>query len=199
MYLIRHGEVANASEPVFNGHHDVELSPRGLKQISKVADLLSATTLNAVYGSDLIRAKKGAEIIAQAQGLAPIICPELREVNMGLWGGMTVREIEEKYPGEMEQRRHTLESYRPEGGETFLELQKRILPKFEAIVKQHAGETLAIVAHGGVNRVILGQILDYPLNQVKKLEQDFAAVNIIQFRGGQAAVELINGPCGPLP
>lgn len=193
VYLIRHGEVANAQEPRFNGHFDVELSPRGVEQIRQVASTLKDHPLSSVYSSNLRRTYAGACIVAEPHGLKPIAFPELREIGMGNWEGKTVKEIEQKYPGELEQRLKNVETFRAEGGESFGQLRDRVIAKLLEIVSAHRGETIAIMAHGGVNRVILSHALGIPPRHFFSIMQDYAAINIIQFYENSAVVELMNG------
>jgi alpha-ribazole phosphatase/probable phosphoglycerate mutase len=193
VYLIRHGEVANASEFRFNGHFDVELSPHGVEQISKVAAQLKDKPINAVYSSNLRRTHVGACIIAEPHGCAPITHPELREICMGKWEGLTAGEIESQFPGELEQRLKNVETFYTDQGESFEQLRGRVMPKLREIVNANMGKTIVIMAHGGVNRVILAQTLGIPAQNIFGMKQDYAAVNIIQFYQNTAIVELLNG------
>lgn len=193
VYLIRHGEVANASEFRFNGHFDVELSPHGAEQIRKVSVQLKDKPVSAVYSSNLRRTHVGACIVAEPHGCAPITHPELREIRMGNWEGLTAGEIESKFPGQLEQRLKNVETFYADQGESFGQLRDRVLPKLREIVNSNMGKTIVIMAHGGVNRVILAHALGIPAQNIFGIKQDYAAVNIIQFYQNTAVVELLNG------
>ncbi len=193
VYLLRHAEVANAQEPVFNGHFDVGLSPHGRDQVREVAEAFKNVDLQAVHCSTLRRTLIGAETIAALHEIQPVAHKELREISVGLWDGMTVREVEEKFPGEIEKRLSNLEEFKVDGGESYHDLADRVLPRFKELVSRHQGETILIMAHGGVNRIILADILGIPLNHIFNLKQDFVAVNVIQYYENTKVVELING------
>lgn len=199
VYLIRHGEVANAQEPCFNGHYDVELSPLGMEQIRKVAGALKDKPIRSVYSSDLRRTYAGAQIVAEPHGREPVAFPELREICMGKWEGLTVREINLRYPGEMERRLKDVETFHVEDGESFGQLRDRVIPKFREIVDNHPDESIAIMAHGGVNRVILSHVLGLPARYIFRIKQDYAAVNVIQLWENETVVELMNGSFHSVP
>ena len=193
VYLIRHGEVTNSAQQCLNGHFDVELSQQGLEQIRQVSAALEDKSLRSVYSSDLRRSYVGACIVAEPHGCKPIAVPELKEISMGVWEGKTVTEINNQYPGELEKRLKNVETFYTEGGESFGQLRDRVIPKLMEIVNTHRGESIAIVAHGGVNRIILSHALGIPPRNIFGIAQDFAAINIIRFYETNAVVELING------
>jgi len=193
IYLIRHGETANAGRVCFNGHFDVGLSPRGARQLEELGEAFRGVPLAAVYSSDLERARLSAAPIARPHGLSPIPCPELRELSFGVWEGLSLEEVERLYPGQLEKRLSDIENFSVSGGETFEQLRARVTPKFEDIVARHARGNLAIVAHGGVNRVILAHLLGIPAKHLFRIQQDFGGVNIIQYYEPGPVVELIGG------
>jgi len=176
-----------------NGHFDVPLSDRGIEQSRQLAEALSHQPVKAVYSSDLQRTQHGARLIAGHHGLAPVAFPELRELSFGEWEGKSLAELKEKFPGEMEKRVKQTELFRADGGETFQELHNRVIPKFMELTRNHPEETIAFVCHGGVNRAILAYLLGFPIANLFRISQSFAAVNIIQFYEDQIMVELLNG------
>ncbi len=193
IYLFRHGETANAGQVCFNGHFDVDLSDHGKEQFHLIAEALKDHPLHTVYSSDLKRTALCAEIIAKPHGLTPIAHPELRELSFGQWEGLSMQEVNEKYPGQLDERLKDIEGFSVEGGETFDQLQARVIPKFEEIVSQHREDTLAIVAHGGVNRIILAHLLGIPMKNIFRIQQEYGAVNILQFYEDSPVAELIGG------
>jgi len=193
VYLFRHGETANAHEICLNGHYDVALSDKGMEQARQLAQALQNQPVRAVYSSDLQRTLNGACLIAEPHGLQPVTFPELRELSFGEWEGMSLAELNEKFPGEMDQRIRQTERFRADGGESFQELHDRVIPKFEEITSRHPDETIVLMCHGGVNRAILAHLLGFPIANLFRISQFYAAVNIIQFYEEQVMVELLNG------
>ena len=189
--LFRHGETANSKEVCFNGHYDVGLSERGQKQFLHWADILKQDNLKAIYSSDLQRTRNSAQCIADKHGLEPITFPELRELSFGSWEGMSFTEVEATYPGEMKQRMQNIATFQADGGETYPQLQARVIPKYEEILARHSNDQIVMVCHGGVNRIILAHLLGIPVGRIFRIHQDYAALNIIQYYGKEPVVEYI--------
>jgi alpha-ribazole phosphatase/probable phosphoglycerate mutase len=194
VYLMRHGEVANGGERRYNGHIDVDITPLGVEQMHRLAERLSGKPVAAVYSSDLIRSVKGAEIISRRIGLSFTPLRSLRERSVGKWEGLTAEEIRERFPGEYTAWRADLLSYRPPGGECLLDVRDRILPEYGRLVASHPGQEIAMLLHGGVNRVILADALGLPLTNLFRIDQAFGALNILDhYDDGMTVVKLLNG------
>jgi alpha-ribazole phosphatase len=194
VYLMRHGEVMNGGEKRYNGHIDIDITQKGVDQMHRLAALLSGKNISMVYCSDLIRSLKGAEIVSKRLGLTYMPLRELRERSMGAWEGLTAEEIKQRYPGEHETWRADLLNYRPPSGECLLDVKDRVLPVYKEKVESHAGQEIAMVLHGGVNRIILADALNLDLLNLFRIDQSFGALNIIDyFDDGMAVVKLMNG------
>ena len=195
VYLMRHGEVQNGGEKRYNGHIDIDITGKGVEQMHRLAGLLSGKPVAEVYSSDLIRSLRGAEIIAQALGgTGRTALRELRERSVGAWEGLTAEEIRDRYPGEYAAWRSDFLNYRPPNGECLLDVRDRVLPVFRKAVITHPGEEIAMLLHGGVNRVVLADALGLDLRNLFRIEQSFGALNIIDyFDDGMAVVKLLNG------
>jgi probable phosphoglycerate mutase len=89
-------------------------------------------------------------------------------------------------------RGENLESYRPPGGESFSDLASRVVPVFGSIVKNAEGGNLLIVAHAGVNRVILCHGLGMPLANLFRICQDYGCMNILELSGGSLRLKAMN-------
>ena len=152
-----------------------------------------AQELSAVYCSTLARAVQSAEIIAKPYNLSPVRKADLRERSFGLWEGMTFTEIRGKYPDEFAAWAANPLAYSPLGGETTLDVRDRVIGAVDTILREHAGQHVAIVAHGGVNRIILCHILGIPLENIFRIEQDYAALNIVEFWEKYPVLKLLNG------
>lgn len=201
LYLIRHGETEGGEVKRYKGSIDAPLSGNGVRQIKRLSDYIYQDTkeqksintgLKAVYCSSLSRALKSAEIVAKPHGLKPIILSDLRERGFGIWEGMTFTEIKEKHPEEFEAWANNPLKYSPIEGESTIEVRDRTIKALDNILNAHKNTSIAVVAHGGVNRVILCHILGISLENIFRIEQDFAAVNIIEFWDKYPVVRLIN-------
>ena len=193
LYLIRHGETEGSEAKRYKGTLDVPLSEKGIKQVGHLSRyILRVVNLTAVYCSNLSRALKSAEIIARPHSLSPVVVPSLRERNFGHWEGMSFDEIKVKYPQEFADWAGNPMAFSPVNGETTLEVRDRVVDGFEKIICARPGENIAIVAHGGVNRIILCHILGIPLENIFRVEQDYGALNIIEFWDKYPVVKLMN-------
>jgi len=212
LYLIRHGETEGAETRRYKGTIDVPLSENGMRQIEKLSSCLvkeinnssnppsptllkeeKGRLLKAVYCSYLSRAVKSAELIAKPHSLKPVIVPALRERYFGIWEGMSFDEIKEKYPEEFTAWAGNPLEFSPMEGESTMEVKDRVINAMNTIIQNHSGERIAIVSHGGVIRVILCYILGVPLENIFRFEQDYAALNIIEFWDTHPVVKLMNG------
>ncbi|MGB9735275.1 MAG: alpha-ribazole phosphatase [bacterium] len=194
LYLIRHGETEDAQAKKYKGSINVPLSDNGIKQIEMLADFLKKhTLLNAVYSSPLSRAQNSAEIIAQKYNLQTTIVEQLREIHFGAWEGMNFEEVQEKFPEEFEIWANDPVKQGPVNGETIIQLRNRVMEAVNQILSINKNQNVAIVAHGAVNRVIIADILGLPLNNIFRIEQDFGALNIIEFHRRFPILRLLNG------
>ena len=98
LLLARHGETDWNRARRWQGHADRPLTDRGRAQAAALGDRLANIALDAVYSSDLRRARETAEAVALPHGLDVIELPELREVDVGSWEGLTRAEAEAKFP-----------------------------------------------------------------------------------------------------
>ncbi len=194
VYLMRHGEVANDGEKRYNGHIDIDITEKGQGQMHRLAGLLEDKKIAAVYSSDLIRSTRGAAIISECLGISYTPLRELRERSVGAWEGLTAEEIKSRFPEQYEAWRADLLNYRPPGGECLIDVSARILPVFKRLVASHPEQEIAMLLHGGVNRVILADALGMELLNMFRIDQSFGALNIIDFyEDGMAVVKLLNG------
>lgn len=153
----------------------------------------SGVMLSAIYCSDLQRAVMSATIVAQDTGLTPEKEPALRERDFGRWEGLGYSEILARYPVDCQAWQEDPVGFAPETGESLEAVRARTLPAFSRIMARHQGETIAVVAHGGVNRILLCECLGIPLTHIFRIEQDPAGLNIIEYWDDFAVVKLLNG------
>ena len=193
LYLVRHGQVAEGHAHRYHGHNDVGLSPEGMRQLEELATQLLHVPLAGVYASDLSRAWRGAEIISWGRELSPQAVPEFREIHFGVWEGLSFEEIAARYPEDLEARFRDLANFRIPGGESLMEVRARALPKLQDLLERHSGQAMAVVAHAGVNRIILSEALGLDLARLFHLDQTYGCLNIIDYFPDLAVVRLLNG------
>ena len=192
LYLVRHGSVVDAERRRFIGHLDVPLSQLGEVQMASLAARLAPVPLEAVYASDLSRARRSAEILASPHGLTPRLIPALREMAMGRWEGLTADEIAARDPEAFKEWMARIVKFPFPGGESLLDLDARAWPALEKVLADHEGAHVALVAHGGTNRVMLCRVLGLTLERVLSLGQDYAALSILELDGDRWTLRLLN-------
>lgn len=200
IFLLRHPQVSGADSGRFWGHSDVPLSKDGKKQIKQVVDRMSEERIQAIYSSDLQRTRQLADAIGRAQRPRRKVeaMPDFRELSLGVWEGMTYQEIENKYPEELAARMANMPEFCITDGESLNQMAQRVMPAFQDMVAAHQGENICLVAHAGVNRVILSKIMGAPLDRIFRLDQAYACLNIIDvFEDGLPLIRLMNQTTEP--
>jgi 2,3-bisphosphoglycerate-dependent phosphoglycerate mutase len=158
VFLLRHGESADPT--VFHGaESDVELSPRGQRQAAAVAAVLASYDPDVVVSSAMRRAVQTATPIAIACGRVVHIEPQLHERKVGALCGTAFSTKDGVWPDTLQRWLQGDTGYAPEGAESFDAIRQRVLPVWQRLTRQHAGQTLVIVAHGVVCRVLLLSVL----------------------------------------
>jgi probable phosphoglycerate mutase len=154
LLLIRHGETAWNAEHRIQGQLDIPLSPLGVLQSARLADCLANEAIDAVYSSGQSRAWLTAAPLAARLGLEVIAEPRLRERSFGIFEGLTLDEITQRYPVEFKKWRERDPAWRPDGGESGQQLIDRVLSAVSDIGAKHPGQTVVLVSHGGVLDVL---------------------------------------------
>jgi probable phosphoglycerate mutase len=147
---IRHGETAWNVDTRIQGQLDIPLNDTGRWQAQRVARALAGEPLHAVYASDLGRALETAKALAAAVGVEVVTDPGLRERGFGIFEGRTWKEIEEQWPDLSARWRKRDPEFGPEGGETLASFYDRCIGSATRLAAAHPGQTIALVAHGGV-------------------------------------------------
>ncbi len=178
IYLMRHGEIPLSGETRYIGQLDLPLTARGVDQVRQWREPLSAVRFSRVYCSDLLRCRHTVRLVLGDDRDDVLFEPMLREICLGTWEGLPVGEVKERFPEGWKRRGEDLAGYRPEGGESFADLAARVVPFFRTIAESMEGDVL-VVAHAGVNRTILSHVLGMPLNNVLRIGQDYACLNLL--------------------
>jgi broad specificity phosphatase PhoE len=153
--LARHGETDWNRDGIWQGWADPPLNETGRAQARELAEQLRTTPFDAVYSSDLRRAHETALIVAEPHAVPVVADAGLREIDIGPWSGLTQAEIEARFPhGE-----------RPDG-ETRDQHAARVLEAVERIARDHSGERILLVTHGGTMRALHGHVSDEPVHPV---------------------------------
>jgi alpha-ribazole phosphatase len=164
LVLIRHGETDWNTAGRWQGQADVPLNERGQEQARRLAQELAEMEIDAIYSSDLGRARQTAAPLAQAAGLPVIVDERLREIHQGEWQGMLAAEIEARYAETFRSRREDPLNIAPPGGESVAQVRARVLASLSEILLSHPDETVAIVSHGFVLGLLRAHLLGEPVH-----------------------------------
>lgn len=195
VYLVRHGQVEGFDTCRINGQTDVQLTDFGRAQARAAAKRLADVPLAAVYSSDLSRAVFGAHCVAEARTVAHVALASLREQSFGSWEGCRHREVEQTEHASITTLFSRLMTVPPPGGESLAQLCARVGRALDDLLLRHVGQNICIVAHSGVNRVILSRALCGGPALFWKLDQGYGALSIVEFGAHNGPiVRLLNEP-----
>ena len=192
LILVRHGQTEWNAGGRYQGQSNVALSDTGRKQARLLAERFPVKQLDAIYTSDLDRAKETAECVGEKFGVTVYPEEAFRELSFGDWEGLTYQQITARWPEEANKLFTAPDELVIPNGETFQELQKRALDKIHLLYGKHIDQTVAVFAHGAINKTILAGLMHIPLHYLWSLRQDNTAVNILRLDDGYVMVELIN-------
>lgn len=194
IFLVRHGATTLTAEDRFAGSSNVSLSEEGRRQVTSLAQRLENEKLRAVYCSSLDRAIETATIIAAPHSLEPIHEPGLREIDYGHWEGLRRSEIESRHAGEYQAWQEDPFTIGPHDGESGVNVLNRALPVMRRIVEENRHENVLVVAHKGVNRILISSLLGFDVRGYRdRLDQSPAGLSILDFMGDvHARLRLLN-------
>jgi probable phosphoglycerate mutase len=160
--MLRHGRIQGAGEKRFIGSTDTDLDDIGISQARYWHQALAPLIIDTIYSSGLTRCRHTARIIAGDRTVIP--SSAVNEIHLGRWDGRTFEEIKQQDPDGFRQRGEHLDTFRPPGGESFLNLQNRVLPFFNQCLRKPG--TPLFVTHAGVIRVILCHVTGLALKDL---------------------------------
>ncbi len=192
LFLLRHGEVEHRYHRVFGGRIDMELSPLGHDQAAKLARYLRQRPLDAIYASPMKRAQQTLAPLAGHCARKPVVLPGLREVDFGDWTGLNWEEVRTKFNASAFEWLDKLEHAAIPNAECGRTFRARVEPCLQQIIRDHAGETVAIVCHGGVVRMMLSILMALPLPKLAGFEIDYASLTHVEHHPHKTEVQLLN-------
>lgn len=189
MLLVRHGETEWNRQGRFQGQIDVPLNDTGRAQGQKAAGFLHPIRLDAAYTSSMVRPRETAEIILQHHPhleLQPL--DDLREISHGEWEGLYKGDIEENYPGLLQQWQAAPETVQMPGGENLEQVWERSVRAWRYLVTSHSQadqvQTVLVVAHDAVNKALLCHVLGLGPEAFWRFKQGNGAVSVIDYPNG---------------
>lgn len=191
LYLVRHGAIALPTERSYIGQIDTPLSEEGVAQTQALRKWLQTVRFARVISSDLQRTQRTAEMIASDSDCGLEADRDLREISLGKWEGRNFSEVQQRFPVEFAARGRDIENWRPPGGESFADCRERVMGALRSILDNTRGNIL-LVAHAGVNRLILCDVLGVAVANLHSIGQDYGCLNIIEFSATRTRLKLLN-------
>ena len=189
--LLRHGETRGGSR--FRGRLDDPLTARGWDRMWAAVgpvngDGEGVREWDGIVTSPLTRCADFARALSERQGIPLRLDPRLAELDFGDWEGRTAAELMATDAEALGRFWADPVAHPPPGGEPLLAFQARVLAAWEELVRQDRGDRTLVISHGGVIRVILCQVLGYPLGRLLELDVGHASLTGIRVRiGGEGA------------
>ena len=182
LLIVRHGETDWNAELRFQGHADPPLNETGRAQARALAEQLADLRPEAIYASDLARARETAEIVGGRLELPVTALRELREIDVGDWQGLTHEEIDERFP-----EAHAAWLRGEAGwsrGETYDELAARVLPALERIARAHPQGRVVVVGHGGTIRTVRAHLSGVSVAEHRRKLPGIANCEVFRIHAG---------------
>jgi broad specificity phosphatase PhoE len=192
LFAIRHGETDWSRERRFAGSRDIPLAATGRVQSDAVARALAPSGLTGVYASPLERARTSAEVIAKPHRLEVTIEPAFREMAFGAWEGLTRAEAAARFPDEIAVWSVAPQLATPPGGEPLTAVAARVATALHALVERHAGETVALVSHAIVTRLLVLAALGLGPERLWSVDASPGGITEIEYQGAWVTVHRMN-------
>ena len=185
LVLVRHGVTPHTAAKKFSGglkSANPGLSDEGRAQIRATADWLApvADGVDAVVSSPVRRTMESAEILAARLGKSVDVEPGFAEMEFGRWDGLTFGEVAERDRAGLDAWLGSLD-VPPPGGESFREVQARVLAGLGRLLESHAGRTVVVVSHVTPIKTLVAQALTAPLESVFRMQLSPASVTVLSF------------------
>ena len=180
---IRHGETDWNASTRIQGHIDIPLNKMGHWQAQQLAQALSHETIDVIYASDLSRAFETARAVAKVQRKRVIAVPMLRERHFGVFQGRQFKDIEVELPEQATRWRKRDVDFCPEGGESLQTFYDRCVSAAHLLARAHPGQTVALVAHGGVMDCLYRAALRIDLQAPRSWALGNASINRLLYTG----------------
>jgi len=195
VYLVRHGQTAWNAELIFRGRRDIELNERGKMEASAIAGALRDKNLDAIYASPLTRALETARPLAALlhREITPV--QGLNDINYGDWEGVPYDDIKTRYPDILATWEQEPELVRFPHGETLDEVRERAYGVLLELAEKHANESVLIVSHRVVNKVLLCAALGLSTAHFWNIKQDTGCINVLEYSNQRFVLCLLNDTC----
>jgi probable phosphoglycerate mutase len=167
IYIVRHGQTQWNAEKRMQGQCDSPLTEQGIRQATWLRDALHNIDFDAIYSSSSPRARRTAEILRHQRERELTLHNDLQEIYMGSWEGKTQQELRQNHAAAYTAFWETPHLYHPEnGGESFHDMQSRVIPLIDSLLTRQQGKTILIVTHTVTLKIIMSHFEKRSLAQL---------------------------------
>lgn len=193
MYLIRHAQAEGNIYRRYQGWYDGLITPYGYRQIEALEKRFAGLPIDAVYSSDLARTMTTAEAVYKPRGLPLHTDPGLKEIGGGVWENRTWAELRREDPAFFDRFARADPTWKVEGGETYVDVQERMVRTLRRIAAENEGRSVAVFSHGTSICVSLAKYSGYPPSEIFRMPQgDNTAVSKLIFDGDRVEIVFCN-------
>jgi alpha-ribazole phosphatase len=191
LIIARHGQTEGNKKRLLQGFLDIGLNEEGKKQAEKLAERLKNHNIEIMFVSPLKRARQTAEQIKKFHPKAKVIIDEdLKEINFGIFEGLSKEEIKKKYTRMYEEREKDKFNYRSPEGESIADVEKRAIKMLDKVLKTKKDSI--IVAHGTLNTLFFKNLMKKSYDEIKKYKYNNTSVSIFNIKENDVFVEEFN-------
>ena len=184
IYLVRHAEAEGNLYRLVQGHFNGVITKRGYEQIRALRRRFEGVQIDAVYSSDLFRARTTARAVSEPRGLEIRLRKDLREMNLGWWEGRTWQEVAALDKEQLHNFHLDLEHFTVRDGETGAQVRDRLLSALRCIAAENEGKTVAVFSHGAAMRILLGTLRGMALQDIDQTVLcDNTGVSLLEWDG----------------
>ncbi len=194
IYVVRHGETLWNKEEVFRGRKDIPLNETGEKQAEKVGTYFAGISLSRIVSSPLQRALQTAEAIGKTTGVFIETIEEFTDINFGIWEGLPLREVKERYPVDFGLWKISPQKLQINGGETLAMVRERISGGLAKLTATGEG-AVAVVTHRVICKMIALSCLDIGDEHFWDLKYDPASITLLERKDDRFTLVFSNDTC----
>jgi len=192
LFLVRHGETAQQSSIRYWGRTDVKLSETGLWQAARLRDRLASEKIEFAFSSCLERAFVTASTVAEPHGLEVVQDSDLNEIDFGDAEGLRYHEINSRFPSVAQMWNTRDPGLQYPNGESLPQMETRVTAFKKRLDCFAEDDTVLVVAHSGILRTLVCQLLEIDTNLRWKLRVDLASLTVINTYPNTAIMSLLN-------
>jgi broad specificity phosphatase PhoE len=194
LYVVRHGETEWNKEEIFRGRKDVPLNETGKNQAGKAGLHLADKSVSRILSSPLTRALQTAQAISSTTSVSVEKTEQFTDINFGVWEGLSLKEVEARFPAELAVWRGSPERLRLEGAETLAEVRERIRDGIKKIGPAETG-SVVVATHRVICKMIVLSCLGIDNSHFWDMKFDPGSITLLVRKNDRFTLTFSNDTC----